>query len=317
MKFNIQKRIISNFVNRINFAYIKKIFFFLSLLYFSYYFLINLKEISYKLDFSGYQIYLILSFLLCLLSIFLNALAWENIIIWFGYPKKIKKVKSFFLLTNSLKYVPGGIWHFIERFNYINKFTNFKFALSVTLIEPYFMLTSSLLIASIGIFLNPFYIVFIIPSIFLERNLITHILLKLESLKINTIKLLKISNKETFYESDLQLRISFPLKPLIIEVLFILMKFLAFYSCFYVFNFSNMPEFIFLLVIFCLSWSIGLIVPSPGGFLVFEYFFLLFIGNGFSKDIVLISLVYFRVISTSADLILSAPFLIKMIRRKI
>jgi len=67
-----------------------------------------------------------------------------------------------------------------------------------------------------------------------------------------------------------------------------------------------------------LSWSIGLVVPAaPGGVGVFEACLLLFVGNSIPENIILISLVYFRFISTSADLLLSLPFLIRKVSKRI
>ena len=67
-----------------------------------------------------------------------------------------------------------------------------------------------------------------------------------------------------------------------------------------------------ILIIFCLSWSIGLIIPAaPGGAGVFETFFLLFIGKAYPQNLMLEALIYFRFISTVADLLLSSPFIFK------
>ena len=96
-----------------------------------------------------------------------------------------------------------------------------------------------------------------------------------------------------------------------IEILFVLSKFIGFIICFNVVSAENRVNIIYLLVIFCLSWAIGLIVPtSPGGVGVFEACFLLFIGESVPKNIVFVSLIYFRLISTSADIFLSLPFLL-------
>jgi len=77
-------------------------------------------------------------------------------------------------------------------------------------------------------------------------------------------------------------------------------------------------DVLFLLVIFSLSWSIGLVVPAaPGGVGVFEACLLLFVGKSIPENIILISLFYFRIISTSADLLLSLPFLIRKLSKRI
>ena len=42
---------------------------------------------------------------------------------------------SLHVLTNILKYVPGGVWHFVERFNFIKKISNSQIALYLSLIH--------------------------------------------------------------------------------------------------------------------------------------------------------------------------------------
>jgi hypothetical protein len=67
-----------------------------------------------------------------------------------------------------------------------------------------------------------------------------------------------------------------------------------------------------------LSWSIGLIVPTaPSGIGVFESCILFFAGRNIPQNIIIVSLIYFRIISTSADLLLSIPFLIRKLGKKI
>jgi len=61
-----------------------------------------------------------------------------------------------------------------------------------------------------------------------------------------------------------------------------------------------------------LSWSIGLIVPTaPSGVGVFETCFLILVGRNIPQNIIIVCLIYFRLISTSADLLISCPFLLK------
>jgi len=98
-----------------------------------------------------------LSFLFCILSIYFNAYAWKNIVKWFGKEFKSNNLVSFYVLTNILKYVPGGIWHFVERFNFIKKISNTHIALYSSIIEPYFMLSGAFLLALLGVIFSPLY----------------------------------------------------------------------------------------------------------------------------------------------------------------
>ena len=64
--------------------------------------------------------------------------------------------------------------------------------------------------------------------------------------------------------------------------------------------------------------AIGLLVPTaPGGVGVFEACFLFFVGKNIPQNIIFVSLIYFRLISTSADLLLGLPFLFKKLLSKI
>ncbi len=318
MRFNINKQTYFKFLKKINFGGLKSIFFIASLFYFCIYFFDNIDQISFDINLERNGINLSLSFLFCVLSIYLNAYAWKYIIKWFGKEFKSNNLVSFYVLTNILKYVPGGIWHFVERFNFIKKISNQQIALYSTLIEPYFMLTGSFLLASLGLFFSPFYFFLILPLVFLNRKLIYFILKKLGSFKGKVFEVLRLPNSKGQFEEKLNIVSFFPARALFLEIGFVLSKFIGFYFCINTFYASNSLNSIFLLVIFSLSWSLGLVVPTaPGGVGVFEACLLFFVGKSIPQNIILISLIYFRVISTSADLLISLPFLIRKLSKRI
>ena len=318
MSFNkiIQPYLI--FLKKINFGSLKSIFFISSLLYFCIYFFYNIDQISFDINLERNGINLSLSFLFCVLSIYLNAYAWKYIVKWFGKEFKSNNLVSFYVLTNILKYVPGGIWHFVERFNFIKKISNPQIALYSTLIEPYFMLSGSFLLASLGLIFSPIYFFLIFPLVFLNRKLIYLVLKRIGSLKGKVFEVLRLPNSKDQFEERINIVSFLPIRALILEIGFVLSKFIGFYFCLNTFYASNTLNSIFLLVIFSLSWSLGLVVPTaPGGVGVFEACFLFFVGKSIPQNIILICLIYFRVISTSADLFLSLPFLIRKLSKRI
>ena len=318
MRFNTNNQPYFKFLKKINFGGLKSIFFISSLLYFCIYFFYNFDQISFDINLEKSGINLFSSLLFCALSIVLNAYAWKYIVKWFGKEFKSHNLVSFYVLTNILKYVPGGIWHFVERFNFIKKISNPKIALYSTLIEPYFMLSGSFLLASLGVIFSPLYFFLIFPLVFLNRKLIYFILKRLGSLKGKVFDVLRLQNLNDQFEERINIISFFPTRALLLEIGFVLSKFIGFYICLNTFYTSNTLNIIFLLVIFSLSWSIGLVVPAaPGGVGVFEACLLLFVGKSIPENIILISLVYFRVISTSADLFLSLPFLIRKLYKRI
>ncbi len=305
-------------LKKINFGGLKSIFFISSLLYFCIYFFYNIDQISFDINLKRNGINLSLSFLFCVLSIYLNAYAWKYIVKWFGKEFKSNNLVSFYVLTNILKYVPGGIWHFVERFNFIKKISNPQIALYSNLLEPYFMLSGSFLLASLGLIFSPIYFFLLFPLVFLNRKLIYLVLKRIGSLKGKVFEVLRLPNSRNHFEERINIISFFPTRALILEIGFVLSKFISFYICLNTFFTSNTLNIIFLLVIFSLSWSLGLVVPTaPGGVGVFEACFLFFVGKSIPQNIVLICLIYFRVISTSADLLLSLPFFIRKLSKRI
>jgi len=318
MRFNTSSQRYFKFLKKINFGGLKSIFFIASLLYFCIYFFYNFDQISFNINLQRNGINLFLSFLFCVLSIYLNAYAWKYIVKWFGKEFKSNNLLSFYVLTNILKYVPGGIWHFVERFNFIKKISNPKIALYTTLIEPYFMLSGSFLLASMGLIFSPLYYFLIFPLLFLNRKLIYLVLKRIGSLKGKVFEVLRLPNSKDKFEERINIISFFPTRSLLLEIGFVLSKFIGFYFCLNTFYPSNNLDIIFLLVIFALSWSLGLVVPTaPGGVGVFEACLLFLVGRNIPQNAILVSLIYFRVISTSADLLLSFPFLIRKLYKKI
>ena len=318
MRFNFSNQSYLKFPKKINLGCLKSIFFITSLSYFCIYFFNNIDQISFDVNLERNGINLFLSFLFCILSIYLNAYAWKYIVRWFGKEFKSNNLVSFYVLTNILKYVPGGVWHFVERFYFIKKISNTQIALYSTLVEPYFMLECIFSLGIVGI--NFFTILYflILPLIFLNRKFIFLILKILGSLKGKVFEVLRLPNSKDQFEERINIISFFPTKALFLEIGFVLSKFIGFYICLNTFYASNSLNIIFLLVIFSLSWSLGLVVPAaPGGVGVFEACLLLFVGKSIPQNIIIISLVYFRVISTSADLFLSLPFLIRKLYKRI
>ncbi len=317
MRFYISYLSNWKFLKKINFGGLKSIFFLSSLLYFSIYFFYNIDQISFDINLEKNGIDLLISFIFCVLSIYLNAYAWKYIVKWFGEEFNNNNLVSFYVLTNVLKYVPGGIWHFVERFNFIKRISNPQIALYSTLIEPYFMLSGSFLLASLGVIFSPLYFFLILPLLFLNRKLIYLVLKKLGSLKGKVFEVLRLANSKDQF-GRINIISFFPLRALFLEIGFVLSKFIGFYICLNTFYTNNNLNIIYLLAVFSLSWSIGLVVPTaPGGVGVFEAFLLFFVGRIIPQNVILVSLIYFRIISTSADLLLGLPLIIRKLFQKI
>jgi len=229
MRFNTSNQQYLKFLKKFKFGDLKSIFFISSLIYFCIYFFDNIDQISFDIDLERNGINLSLSFLFCVLSIYLNAYAWKYIVKWFGKESKSNNLVSFYVLTNILKYVPGGIWHFVERFNFLKKLSNPQIALYSTLIEPYFMLSGSFLLASLGVIFSPLYFFLIFPLVFLNRKLIYLVLKRIGSLKGKVFEVLRLPNSKDQFEERINIISFFPTKALFLEIGFVLSKFIGFY----------------------------------------------------------------------------------------
>ena len=310
VSFNLFKKFFKGY-----FHILKKIFFLVSISYVIYHLYLNINDIKFENNLQNYNVYI--SFAFCLSSIIINGIAYKNIIKWFGESKKINNLIGVYIFTNSLKYIPGGIWHFIERYNFLKKNIKPKIALYSLLIEPYLMLSSASLLISFFLFYNPIYFLFIIPTILLNKKLVYYILSRLESLKNNTINIVKVNISRKKFDIEVNIKTFFPSQAILIEMIFILFKFLGFIFCFNIFNQEIYSNIYPIFIIFCLSWSIGLIIPAaPGGIGVFEACFIFLSRNNYSESALIMSLIYFRIISTLTDLSLSAPFLWKKYIRR-
>jgi len=230
MRFYINDQRYLKFLKKINFGGLKSIFFFSSLSYFCIYFFDNFDQISFDINLEKNGINLSLSFLFCVLSIYMNAYAWKYIVKWFGKEFKSNNLVSFYVLTNILKYVPGGVWHFVERFNFIKKISNPQIALYSTLIEPYFMLSGSFLLASLGLIFSPFYFFLIFPLVFLNRKLIYLILKRIGFLKGKVFEVLKLPNSKDYFANRINIISFFPTRALLLEIGFVLSKFFKYFA---------------------------------------------------------------------------------------
>ena len=173
-------------------------------------------------------------------------------------------------------------------------------------------------IGSLGVIFSPLYLFLILPLVFLNRKLVYLVLKRLASLKGKIFEVLRLVNSKDQFEKRINIVSFFPAKALFFEICFVLSKFIGFYICLNTFYTSNTLNIIFLLVIFSLSWSLGLVVPTaPGGVGVFEACLLLLVGRNIPQNTILVSLIYFRAISTSAELFLSFPFLLRKLLKRI
>ena len=83
------------------------------------------------------------------LSIIFNAFAWKILINNIGCKTKNLNIIKIFLTTNIYKYLPGGIWHFVSRYNTLRLEFSTEESIESILLEPLLMLVA-------GFFFIPF-----------------------------------------------------------------------------------------------------------------------------------------------------------------
>ena len=106
--------------------------------------------------------------------------------------------------------------------------------------------------------------------------------------------------------------IFYPYKPLFIELLFILFRFLGFLCCINAFSIGSLISQGELISSFSLAWIIGLIVPAaPGGLGVFESVILFSLSSHLPEAPLLASLLCYRIVSTVCDILAALIYPVK------
>ena len=69
-------------------------------------------------------------------SIIINAYAWKLLINNIGYSISNLNIVKLYLATNIYKYLPGGIWHFVSRYNALRLELSNEKSIESILLEP-------------------------------------------------------------------------------------------------------------------------------------------------------------------------------------
>ena len=240
-----------------------------------------------------------------LLSIIINAYAWKSLINNIGCNSNKLNVIKIYLNTNIYKYFPGGIWHFVSRYNLLRlKFTAEKSVESV-LLEPVLMLVAGLILIPLGGFNILVIIICWSSTLLLLTNFREFIVQKLKSMKstiftsngVNDINYVR--NKQ-----NISSKILYPYKPLFVEIIFLLFRFFGFLCCINAFSIGSLISQGELISCFSLAWIAGLVVPAaPGGIGVFESVILFSLGSQLPEGSLLAALLCYRIVATVSDVL--------------
>ncbi len=250
------------------------------------------------------------------LSIIINAYAWKLLVNNIGYNGNKLNIVKIFLATNIYKYLPGGVWHFVSRFNTLRFELSIEKSVESILLEPLLMVVAGLIFVPFGgfniaIFILCWSSILIFLPVF-RQSLIK----KLKVIKANFFtKIDHMKDRKLASNSrNISIRSVYPYKPLFVEIIFVLFRFLGFLCCINAFSTGSLISLGELISSFSLAWIIGLIVPAaPGGLGVFESVILFSLGAHFSEAPLLASLLCYRLVSTIADIFAAIIYPVKKI----
>ena len=108
--------------------------------------------------------FLLLGLGLSWLSLVVNALDWKVLVVWLGHQPGRLALVPLYLRSNLLKYLPGGVWHFLDRFRALRPDLGGGKALVSVLMEPMVMAVAALLWVPFGGFQNGLALLCVLPS---------------------------------------------------------------------------------------------------------------------------------------------------------
>ena len=80
----------------------------------------------------------------------MNGLAWRVLLVWLGHLPRQVDVVPLFVRTNLLKYLPGGIWHLVERLRVLRPVIGGGPALAAVLLDPLLIAAAAVLLVVVG-----------------------------------------------------------------------------------------------------------------------------------------------------------------------
>ena len=269
---------------------------------------INLKEL----------IWLICGIIFSLLSIIINAYAWQQLINSIGCNSKKLNIVKIYLNTNIYKYLPGGVWHFVSRYNALRlKFSTQKSVESI-LLEPLLMLVSALIFIPFGSFNIFIFILCWSSTLLFHSGLREFIIRNLKGIKLD---IFKANDNVNFRNSaneiqNISIKTFYPFKPLFLEIAFILFRFFGFSCCINAFSIGSFISQGELISSFSLAWAIGLVVPAaPGGIGVFESVILFGLSSQLPDAPLLAALLCYRLVSITSDVFAALIYPVKRLLR--
>lgn len=252
--------------------------------------------------------WLVLALGLSWLSLIVNAVAWQVLVAWLGHGRGPTPLVPLYLSSNLLKYLPGGVWHFLKRVRSLGPAIGTGPALISVLLEPMLMAVAALLWVPFGGWQNGLALLSPLPALLLLPRWREPLLSKLERSRLR-----QLNRSDPDFASLPPLeelgsgRTDYPLVPLMAEVAFIAARFSGFWCCIQVFGLAPVLPIGSWMAAFSLAWATGLVVPAaPGGLGVFEAVLLLRLGSSVPEAALLAVALSYRLVVTLADVLAAA-----------
>jgi len=245
--------------------------------------------------------WLVLGLGLTWLSILINGLAWRDLLIWLRHPPQGVAVVPLFVRSNLLKYLPGGIWHLVERVRVLRPAIGGGPALAGVILDPLLIVAASVLVVVAGGWQQGLALLAPWPALLMMSRWREPLLRRLERSKAAQLQ----SVGGGPLESEGSGRGGYPWRPLSLQLLFVVCRFAGFWCSVQAFGIQSPAPFTWLAA-FGLAYAVGLVVPgAPGGLGVFEATLLLRLGAAVPEAQLLAVVLSYRLLSTLADVVAS------------
>ncbi len=245
--------------------------------------------------------WLVLGLGLTWLSILINGVAWRDLLVWLKHPPQGLAVVPLFVRSNLLKYLPGGIWHLVERVRVLRPAIGGGPALAGVILDPLLIVAASVLVVVAGGWQQGLALLAPWPALLMIPRWREPLLRRLERSK--AVQLQSVGSGPL--KSEGSGRSGYPWRPLSLQLLFVLCRFAGFWCSVQAFGIQSPAPFTWLAA-FGLAYAVGLVVPgAPGGLGVFEATLLLRLGAAVPEAQLLAVVLSYRLLSTLADVVAS------------
>jgi len=244
-----------------------------------------------------------------LLSLLANGLAWGAVLAWLGHGPAWSALVLLFLQSNLRKYLPGGIWHLVQRWRALRSGAaadlSASQALLAVLLDPLLAAVAALALLPLGGWQNGLALLGLLPLLALRPRWLNPWLERLERQRLRQWQKQGVVDQAP---AELPLGpvgiASYPWPPLLAELAFVLLRFGGFACCVQAFDLGFSLPWGGWLAGFALAWTAGLVVPgAPGGLGVFEAVLLLRLSAVVPEAPLLAVAISYRLVSSLADLL--------------